>query len=91
MRRKMHLHLYMFKQNNNNMIVNIRNVYTRAHDAVLFMTVKPNSEKYKRNVFYKGAVAWNCLSVTVRKMQTYLSIKDYLNTNILTMIVPNNN
>ena len=71
------------------MIVNIREIPTRIHDAVLFTTIKPNSEKYKMNVFYKGALAWNSLSVAIRKSQTYLSIKDLLNEKIVTEIVPN--
>ena len=47
----------MYKQKNNVKIVNTRNVRPRAHDATLFTTVKPNNEKYKRNVFYKGAIS----------------------------------
>ena len=88
MRRNMHLQLYMFKQKHNMEIVNNRNVYTRAHDALLFNTHKPNSEMYKRNVFYKGAIAWNSLSVHIRKSQTYITLKDILNERIILGIVP---
>ena len=77
-RRKMHLQLYMFKQKNNPEIVNTRNTCTRLHDAVVFTTLKPNSKKYKINVFYKGAIAWNELSVVVRNSQTYIILKDYI-------------
>ena len=56
-RRKMHLQLYMFEQKSNHNIVNNREICTRAHDAVLFTNVKPNSEKYKTNILYKGALA----------------------------------
>ena len=52
-RRLLHLNLFMYKQQGNVNIVNNRNVRTRAHDALVFTTVKPNNEKYKRNVFYK--------------------------------------
>ena len=45
------LHLNLYKQQNNVNIVNIRNVRTRAHDALLFSTVKPHNEEYKRSVF----------------------------------------
>ena len=85
----MHLKLYMYKQKGNIFIVNNRNVRTRAHDAALFQTTKPNSEKCKKNVFFKGALAWNSLSVQVRKAQTYMNIKDMLNQQLITAIVPN--
>ena len=69
-RRIAHLRMFMFKQLNNELIVNRRNVFTRAHDAPLFITstVRPNNEKYKRNIYYKGALKWNELSVTNRKI-----------------------
>ena len=88
MRRKMHLQLYMFKQKHNVTIVNNRNVHTRAHEALLYTTLKPNSEKYKNNVFYKGALAWNSLSVQIRKTQTYSSLKDILNERLILAVVP---
>ena len=78
----------MFKQKHNVAIVNIRNVCTRAHDAVLCTTLKPNSEKYKINVLYKGALAWKSLSVQLRKSQTYTSLKDVLNDYLIQAIVP---
>ena len=84
----MHLQSYMFKQKHNAEIVNNRNVFTRAHQALLYTTQKPNSEKYKINVFYKGALAWNGLSVQIRKSQTYTSLKDVLNDNLSLAIVP---
>ena len=42
-RRLVHLNLFMYKQTNNVDIVNNRNVRTRAHDAPLFKTIKPNN------------------------------------------------
>ena len=62
------VHLYMFKQCNNIDIVNIRNVNTRAHDALLFTTTKPNNEKYMQNVYYRGAITWNNLTVAERNI-----------------------
>ena len=44
---------------NNKDFLNERNVRTRLHDAPVFSTLKPNIEKYKANVFCKGAVLWN--------------------------------
>ena len=69
LRRKMHLILYMYKQQRNYDIVNMREIFTRAHDATPFVVESPNSEKYKRNVFYKGAIEWNPLTVEERKIQ----------------------
>ena len=42
----------------------------------------------KRNVFYKGALAWNSLSVLLRKSQTYTVLKDILNRDLTAAIVP---
>ena len=70
LRRKMHLILYMYKQKRNISIINTRDVCS-AHDAVLFLFMRSNSEKYKNNVLFKGAVLWNALSVEERKIQTY--------------------
>ena len=70
-RRIAHLRMFMFKQKHNEMIVNRRDVYTRAHDALLFTTKRPDNEKYKRNIYYKGAVRWNELSVKTRNINKY--------------------
>ena len=48
-RREVHLNLFMYRQQQNVDIINKRKVYTRAHDALLFITKKPNNEKYKQN------------------------------------------
>ena len=78
LRRIMHLKLFMFKQKGNNEIVNNRQVFTRLHDATLFVTNRPNSEKYKINVFYKGALIWNSMTVQERSIETYEELKRYL-------------
>ena len=87
-RRKMHLQLYMFKQKHNISLVNTREVASRNHDAILFTKLKPNSEKYKTNVLYKGAIAWNALSVAIRKSQTYIILRDLLNVKLISEITP---
>ena len=79
----MHLKLFMFKQRNNMDIVNIRQVHTRAHDAILFITNRPNSEKYKLNVYYKGALLWNDMTVPELSFETYNKLKDYLKIQML--------
>ena len=88
LRRAMHLQLYMFKQKHNADKVNNKNIFTRAYEAILYTTFKPNSEKYKINVFYKGAILWNSLSVHIRKTQTYTSLKDILNEKLILAILP---
>ena len=40
-RRITHLRMFMYKQKYNELIVNYRDVRTRAHDALLFNTVRP--------------------------------------------------
>ena len=71
----MHLQLYVVKQKHNSIKVNKRYVCTRAHDAILYTTKKPNIAKYKRNVFYKGALVWNSLSVQIRMSHVYTVLK----------------
>ena len=65
----------MYKQQGNVNIVNNRNVRTRAHDALVFTTVKPNNEKYNGNVFYKGAISWKCLPVHDKNILTFGKFK----------------
>ena len=77
-RREMHLKLFMFKHKLNLEIVNTRPVNTRAHGATLFVTIRPNSEKYKMNIFYKGALLWNNMNVMERNIATYGELKEYL-------------
>ena len=83
MRRIMHLKLFMFKQRENMNFVNNRKVNTRAHDAILFVTKRPNSEKYKLNVYYKGALLWNEMTVPERSIETYDELKVYLKNQAL--------
>ena len=74
-RRILHLNLFMFKQKGNVHIVNTRDVRTRAHDAPLFNTVKFNNEKYKKNIYCKGALSWNSLTVAERNQEDYTIFK----------------
>ena len=71
------LNLFMYKQKQNVDIVNTRNARTRAHDALIFKTLQ--NEKYKRNIFYKGALSWNrlySLPVHKRNIDTSDKFKD---------------
>ena len=85
-RRNMHLNLFMFKQKSNLNIVNTRKVYTRAHDVILFKTIKPNNEKYKRNVYYNGAILWNNLPVGERNVEVYDKFKTVQKQKILDLL-----
>ena len=37
---------------------------TRLHQAPVFNTYKPNNERAKQNVLYRGAILWNGQSAT---------------------------
>ena len=78
----------MYKQKRNYAIINTREVFTRAHDAILYVFDRPNSEKYKNNVLYKGAIEWNSLTVEERQIQTYEIMKSYLKNKIYQQTVP---
>ena len=45
-----------------------KKVKTRLHNALVFKTYKPNNEKAKANVFYRGAMLWNTLGANYRNM-----------------------
>ena len=74
-RRKMHLVNFMYKQQSNSDLINNRNVFTRAHDATLFLCIKPKNESSKKSALYRGAVAWNNLPVYVRNIDDYEKFK----------------
>ena len=76
----------MFKKKGNMTIVNNRNVRTRAHDAILFITVKPNNEKCKRSVLYKRALSWNSLPVNERNIEKYENFKTVQKKKLLTIL-----
>ena len=75
-RREAHLLNFMYKNKSNINILNRRNVRTRLHDAPVFISHKPNSEKYKANVFYNGAISWNKLPIHIRNTETYDMFKN---------------
>ena len=75
-RRIAHVLNFMYKNRLNVKFLNVRNIHTRLHDAPVFKTEKPNSEKYKANVFYSGAVLWNELPVHVRNIDSYPIFKN---------------
>ena len=77
LRREVHLNLFMYKQKGNNKIVNnSRDIHTRAHDALLYTTVKPKNEKYNQNIYYRGALIWNSLPPIERDIETFKKFKE---------------
>ena len=60
-RRDVHLLLFMHKQSHINELLKQSNVRTRLHTAPVFKTYKPNNEKARQNVLYRGANVWNLL------------------------------
>ena len=45
-----------------------RNIATRLHQAPVFWCYKPNNEKARLNVFYRGAISWNGLLANERNL-----------------------
>ena len=68
MRRDMHLLLFMHKQLGNAELLKHTNVMTRLHQAPFFNLYKPNNEKARQNVLYRGALLWNGLPAHDRNM-----------------------
>ena len=60
-RRDAHLLLFMHKQSHKIELLKKANVRTRLHTAPVFSMYKPNKEKARQNVLYRGANIWNSL------------------------------
>ena len=60
-RREIHLMLFMHKQLGNTDLLKHTNVVTRLHQAPVFTLYKPNNEKARQNIMYRGALSWNGL------------------------------
>ena len=75
-RRTQHVYNFMFRQKFNQHIVDIRNIRTRAHDAILFNTKLPKCERFKNNIFYYGALLWYQLPVKERRIDEYTAFKN---------------
>ena len=72
-RRNAHLLIFMHKQTNQKHLMKERVVNTRLQDGPVFQTYKPNNEKAKLSVFYRGATNWNTVKADIRNM----SFKDF--------------
>ena len=58
----MHLLLFMHKQKYIESLLNKSALRTRLHMAPVFWYYKPNNEKARQNVIYRGAIEWNALT-----------------------------
>ena len=65
-RRDIHLLLFMHKQKGNNDFLKQTIVRTRLHQAAVFKSYKPNTDKARQNIMYRGALIWNSLSAQDR-------------------------
>ena len=68
-RRHLHLLLFMHRFKDCVNLLKLPNICTRLHQAPVFWYYKPNNERVKLNVFYRGAIAWNSLSASERNLE----------------------
>ena len=68
-----HLLLFMHKQTANELLLKKKIRNTRMHTAPVFATYKPNNEKVKNKILYRGAIDWNALDPNIRN----LDFKDF--------------
>ena len=61
-----HLMLFMRKQKSNEKLLKQNTRNTRMHAAPVFVKYKPNNEKVKNNILYRGAIEWNALDPNIR-------------------------
>ena len=73
----------MYKQQTNNELIDQRDIRTRAHDALLYIIIRPTCEKYKNNVYYYGAQVWNQLPVNERRIDSYENFKNAQKRKVL--------
>ena len=72
-RRNLHLLLFMHRFKKCEKMLKISNIQARLHQAPVFWYYKPDNERVRLNVFYRGALAWNMLPANERNM----SFKDF--------------
>ena len=65
-RREVQLMLFMHKQTGKSDLLKKTNKTTRLHSAPVYKTYKPNNEKARQNVIYRGAMCWNKMSAEDR-------------------------
>ena len=66
----------MHKQTNKNYLLKEKKVNTRLQKGPVFKTYKPDNEKARLSVFYRGANSWNALRADTRNM-SFIDFKLY--------------
>ena len=74
-RRIVHIRNFMYKNKNKCDIKPEKSIITRENSGPTFNVSKPNSEVYKRNVFYSGSIEWNNLDSTERNINDFNAFK----------------
>ena len=82
-RREIHLLLFMHKQTCSDYLLKKPKIQTRLHQAPVFKLCKPNNEKVKQNILYRGAISWNSLPAhdrnkTFKDLKNSLCLKQFL-------------
>ena len=60
--------MFMNKEKDNKNLIKTHKVQTRPHTAPVFHTYKPNNEKARSKILYRGATVWNKLPAIERNM-----------------------
>ena len=58
----------MHKETLKKTLIKPKRINTRLQDAPVFHTYKPNIEKAKASVLYRGAIEWNALGANLRNL-----------------------
>ena len=68
-RRNVHLLQFMHRQLPKKELLVDSKYNTRLQQAPVFKLYKPNNEKTKQNIVYRGAITWNSLSAEHRNKE----------------------
>ena len=60
----------MSKEKTNQHLLKFTQIQTRLHLAPVFKTYKPNNEKARANIIYRGAIEWNNLPAIERNLNS---------------------
>ena len=74
-RRTAHINNFMYNRLENEVLVDRRDIRTRAHDAPMFKIEIPKVETFKRSIQYAGALQWNSLHKEIRNIDNFKSFK----------------
>ena len=74
-RRPCQVYSFMYKQQINVNMLDLRKIYTHRRDTVLVKTHHPKCDKYNTNIFYSGAIVWNNLPVDIGNINAYVKFK----------------